>query len=1212
MAIENERIKKTICLNMIVKNESSIIYNSLVNLTNKIKFDYWVISDTGSTDNTIEIIQNFFKEKGIPGEIHEDQWKDFGFNRSKALEYAYNKTDYLLVFDADDEIIGDFKLPEVFELDAYHVYFGNTHFKYLRLALVNNRKKWKYVGVLHEYIHALETCTRGQIEGDYFFVSGRSGARNQNVNKYYDDAIILKNAFYEEDKNGDKGLAARYSFYCAQSFKDAGDQYMDDAIEWYKKTLELNNWAQEKYYSCLMVGDIYKKKNDIENACNYWLKTIQYDNERIEGIVNVMSEYRSLNKHLLVNALYYKFKNYKKDFKDKLFLFNYKYNDEIEYNNSICSYYVNDFQSGYECCKKILINNLLPLNIIENTMSNLIFYKENMFKSEDTLDLFYSIEKLLLEIEKTKNINNEFINIRNELFKKNKDVLIKQNISENFKSLKNPNDCEKKSDFTKNECKNCNNILFYTGFSGEPWNYTYGTTNALGGSERAVAYLTKCLPKNYNIYVSGGVKNEKLDNVTYVQLCDLENLLKTTPFHTIIISRYISFLEMFSHVMKFHQIFIWAHDTCLIHYGCNLSSAQIVEKWNQTIDGCICLTEWHKELYIKEYPLLKDKIHIINNGIQSDLFTIKPIKQNNKFIYTSCSERGLNVLLDLWPQILEKLPDAELIISSYNKFPKNEEENNFKKIIDNYESIKHVGKLNSNELYEHMSTSEYWLYPTSWSETSCITALEMLASEVICVYYPLAGLINTLDDYGIKVKKGEEINTIVNLTDEQKNEIRRKGKEYVNSCSWDKRSEIWNKNIINHGSFISPVYVNFLENLNTEFNLKPKVIYDITNSSNLGWLNVANNIWKDSEIFLFDIENVIIDNELTFNKFLQINFFPFPDLVKIDLQEDGLNIIKRGMDVINNSKHLIVKTSKLENNVIDYLQNTGWELISKSPLENSDGIEENYCFKNTKKVWVFIISEYCYLNIFDDYLDSLRHKYNIRIFKSNDNDDVIINLNPYKVTFIMYIYKKDICKKLNDDVEIGILNTEPLNNIIRFQDIMSNMASIPSMKIYDYSTSNIQILNNKGQTNTQFLPYNIYDIENDFLINLRKNTEIKYDFGIISHDPITCVRRKIVVDYLISQGYKLSIIDGWKEKRDKEIAECNIILNIHGYYNQVSEIFEHIRCDRLLSAGFKILSEESLNLDNKFIEQYPNLKLIKYDDFTNKEIYSDKWFEFKI
>ena len=52
---------KTICLNMIVKNEAHCIQDTLVNLCEQIKFSYWVISDTGSTDNTKDLITQFFK-----------------------------------------------------------------------------------------------------------------------------------------------------------------------------------------------------------------------------------------------------------------------------------------------------------------------------------------------------------------------------------------------------------------------------------------------------------------------------------------------------------------------------------------------------------------------------------------------------------------------------------------------------------------------------------------------------------------------------------------------------------------------------------------------------------------------------------------------------------------------------------------------------------------------------------------------------------------------------------------------------------------------------------------------------------------------------------------------------------------------------------------------------------------------------------------------
>ena len=46
--------------------------------------------------------------------------------------------------------------------------------------------------------------------------------------------------------------------------------------------------------------------------------------------------------------------------------------------------------------------------------------------------------------------------------------------------------------------------------------------------------------------------------------------------------------------------------------------------------------------------------------------------------------------------------------------------------------------------------------------------MEMLMNEVICLYYPVAGLVDTVGNYGIKVQPGNEIDTILNLSSEKK------------------------------------------------------------------------------------------------------------------------------------------------------------------------------------------------------------------------------------------------------------------------------------------------------------------------------------------------------------------------------------------------------------------------------------------------------------
>jgi hypothetical protein len=319
-------MSKTICLNMIVKDESHIIIKTLTNLTEKINFSYWVIGDNGSTDNTKELIKNFFNEKNIPGELYEDEWVDFGYNRTKALEKAFDKSDYVLIFDADDEICGDIKIPyNLLTADGYNFNIMSG-VKYMRLSLVNNHKKWKYIGVLHEYIEIVnkdEPIIIEKLQGDYYIQSNRLGARNKNPDKYLNDANILENAYNKAIKENDN-IVNRYVFYCANSYS-SGNQN-DKAIEWYKKTLEHYGWIQERYISCLNLYELYSKKNEVEIGLYYLVKSYNYDKTRIEAIYELIKYYCIQNMNEIAYNYYNLIENYYENYKninfanDKLFL----------------------------------------------------------------------------------------------------------------------------------------------------------------------------------------------------------------------------------------------------------------------------------------------------------------------------------------------------------------------------------------------------------------------------------------------------------------------------------------------------------------------------------------------------------------------------------------------------------------------------------------------------------------------------------------------------------------------------------------------------------------------------------------------------------------------------------------------------------------------------------------------------------------------------
>ena len=198
---------------MIVKNEAHVIERCLQSVKSII--DYWVIVDTGSTDGTQKIIKKYLKN--IPGKLVERPWKDFAYNRTEALELARPNGDYILIIDADDtfKISSNFKIPDL-DKDAYLIKFFYGPVVYQRIQLVSTRIKWRYEGVLHEFITCDEEKTEGFLDGVSFHPT-HDGARSKDSETYRKDAKILEDALELETNTF---LIARYTFYLAQSYKD--------------------------------------------------------------------------------------------------------------------------------------------------------------------------------------------------------------------------------------------------------------------------------------------------------------------------------------------------------------------------------------------------------------------------------------------------------------------------------------------------------------------------------------------------------------------------------------------------------------------------------------------------------------------------------------------------------------------------------------------------------------------------------------------------------------------------------------------------------------------------------------------------------------------------------------------------------------------------------------------------------------------------------
>ena len=369
--------KKTICLNMIVKNESAIIRDTLENIITHVPLDYYVISDTGSDDNTADIIKQFFDEKGIQGEIHHDEWVNFAHNRNCALQHAQGKTDYVLIFDADDRFEGNFVLPEELTSDRYYFRMANSVTGanvYFRTLMFRNDGSFYWRGVLHEFVEQRKkTVVEQKIFGDYYVISGRFGARSNNPQKYFQDAQVLEKAFYSPE---DEDLKDRYAFYTAQSYRDA--DMPEKAIEWYAKRANLGGWYEEVYYSILQIALLKIELNaSLDEIQGLLLAAYEYRPQRAESLYHLARQLR-LHDKIKLAYIYASVAVNTPLNNDILFVDNSIYDWKAKDELAVSAYWVENYQLCHDLFIELLANPSVPLQEKQRLQENLKFANEHL------------------------------------------------------------------------------------------------------------------------------------------------------------------------------------------------------------------------------------------------------------------------------------------------------------------------------------------------------------------------------------------------------------------------------------------------------------------------------------------------------------------------------------------------------------------------------------------------------------------------------------------------------------------------------------------------------------------------------------------------------------------------------------------------------------------------------------------------------------------
>lgn len=812
-------MQNLITFNLITRDNADSIVEAL-NSTLPANITDYVICDTGSQDNTIDLIAGWghrnkknikiVEYKDVYGySFDSNDYSTYNFGKARQLALNEVKTPYMVWMDSDDVLEGSENLNMIaqryLETDVTQIMFlyryatdqsGNDAVVHWRERLIKITPKMKWREPVHEYIFEGYVPTISFEQGIIWTHKrkpehiNRTKRRNRDILRHQYNSLLkqgkklhlrmLQNMAFDHFERKEFTEAVEFYEQFFTRHAELADSSPEKQLHKSQILHNLLNWARceielENYDSAEQILERTRKLDEFNR--DYYISLAEI--RARQGLPQQASSYLTLAEQTPVSE-------------------SIMPNNQVEMQIRPVLLWLHIFKATGQlemALKKVQQSlRIMPYNdLLKREAKNL----QRNIEQKASFDGFYALRNELLNTGDWEGLGSlidaipDTIGQQASIVNDVKDTT--QRVKRNLRRISKKMPKEK-------------TIAFYTGPAYEKWDGN-SRGKGIGGSEEMVIGLALELHRLGNkVTVFCDTNEGNYDGVEYV---DFKKYKPETKYDVLIVSR---IPQMFAQPVEngiqindhaaTRQI-LWLHDT---HYG-NLPTASF-----GLADEIWVLSEWQKE-YIKEmYNLPDDKFWVTRNGIDIDHYkTLKTPERNLKqVIYCSSYDRGLYEALMSWKEIKKAVPDAvfkvyygwdtyvkrmELMPANYSDHPSGLSMRQYKAECDRLmqeTGVQDGGRIGQDELYLEMARSNVWFYPTWFSEISCITAMRAQYAGAIPVTSPVAALPETVKEgFVLPDKHTEKVIELLNTPDESlRSKVIKAGESYSISTlakEWDDR-----------------------------------------------------------------------------------------------------------------------------------------------------------------------------------------------------------------------------------------------------------------------------------------------------------------------------------------------------------------------------------------------------------------------------------------